>query len=171
MKQVIYIILTFLLCNCVKKQNPEAKNIEGYIEKKSAIRVVNFKELKPLLEKQNDTTYVVNFWATWCRPCVEELPAFEKLHEENRLKKLKVLLVSLDFPSQIEKQLIPFIHKRNLKPEVIVLNDPDTNTWIPKVSTKWTGAIPATIIYNNKKHAFYEESFDYEKLQSILKTF
>lgn len=171
MKLIIYSVLVILLCNCAKKQNSDAKNIAEPIKKNSAISIVNFKELKPLLEKQNDTTYVVNFWATWCKPCVEELPAFQKLHAESLSKKLKVLLISLDFPSQIEKQLVPFINKRNLKPEVIVLNDPDTNSWIPKISAEWSGAIPATIIYNKSKRDFYEESFDYEKLQTILKTF
>ncbi len=73
--------------------------------------------------------------------------------------------------NQIEKQLIPFIKKRNLKPEVIVLSDPDTNTWIPKVDPEWSGAIPATLVYNKNKKLFFEESFDYNKLQNTLKQF
>jgi thiol-disulfide isomerase/thioredoxin len=48
-----------------------------------------------------DTIYVVNFWATWCKPCVEELPIFDSLNLEVKGQAIKVLLVNLDF---VEKQ-------------------------------------------------------------------
>ncbi len=153
-------------------KQPSQKAEEKIVNSKTTtIEVLDYSELAHHLEKQNDTTYVINFWATWCKPCVEELPAFEKMHAEIGSKKQKLLLVSLDFPNQIEKQLIPFIKKRNLQPEVIVLSDPDTNTWIPKVSPEWSGAIPATLVYNKNKKLFFEESFDYNKLQNTLKQF
>lgn len=170
MKHMIYLGCIFLILACSEKKKQKTSQIEK-TRNTTSIKVFDYKGLKPLLEKQNDTTYVVNFWATWCKPCVEELPVFEKFHTEIGSKKQKVLLVSLDFPNHIEKQLIPFIEKRNLKPEVIVLNDPDTNTWIPKIAKDWSGAIPATLIYNKNKRAFYEESFDFEKLDQIFNTF
>ncbi len=179
MKFVYYLFFTFCFWNCANKTKsstpPIAEDTQELLEvnksKIDAIKIYSFNQFKSLLEKENDTTYVINFWATWCKPCVEELPAFEKLHAEIGSKKMKVILVSLDFPSEVNKQLIPFIRERNLQPEVIVLNDPDTNSWIPKIDKKWTGAIPATLFYNNNKRAFYEESFDYKKLHSVLKNF
>lgn len=134
------------------------------------IPVHDFKSFEPLLYLNNDTTYVVNFWATWCKPCVAELPYFEKLQEEYKDKKVKVLLVSLDFSTQIEKKLVPFMEKRKLKSEVIVLDDPDANGWIDKVNPKWSGAIPATVIYQGKKRGFFEQSFEnYEDLVAVMK--
>ena len=124
--------------------------------------------MQPLLNKNNDTTYVVNFWATWCKPCVKELPAFEKLNKKYESKKLKVLLVSLDFPKQLESKVIPFVEDRNIKSEVILLKDPDANKWIPKVDSSWTGAIPATLIYKADNRKFYERSFTYEELENEL---
>ena len=129
---------------------------------------LNFKELEPLLNKKNDTTYVVNFWATWCKPCIKELPAFEKINSNYKSQKVKVLLVSLDFPDLLEKQLIPFVEKRQIKSEVILLDDPDANGWIPKISTEWSGAIPATLIYNKAERKFYERSFTYEEIETEL---
>jgi len=176
MKWFIYIFFSLLLWNCISKKN-NSKEVDSTKESAEIIteidrlKMVDFEGFTPYLEKQNDTTYVINFWATWCKPCVEELPAFERLHKENKNKKLKVLLVSLDFPSQIEKQLVPFIKKRNLQPEVIVLNDPDTDSWIPKIATTWSGAIPATYIYKSKNSRFYEKGFTYESLIQTLKNF
>ena len=65
------------------------------------IRVLDYRQLKPYLEKKNDTTYVVNFWATWCLPCVKEMPYFQKIHDQYAGSGVKVLLVSLDFVNHI----------------------------------------------------------------------
>ena len=131
----------------------------------------NFDELNSLLTKENDTVYVVNFWATWCKPCVKELPAFEKLNAEYSEKKVKVLLVSLDFPDKLETNVIPFINKNSIHSQVVLLDDGDANSWISKVSEKWSGAIPATLIYNSSKRDFYEYSFTFEELETELNNF
>lgn len=135
------------------------------------VPVVDFEGFQPYLKKTADTTYVVNFWATWCKPCVKELPAFEKLNREYRNEKVKVLLVSLDFIKHYDSKLIPFIKKYNLQSEVILLNDPRSNRWIDKVSPEWSGAIPATVIYRGDKRGFYEQSFTYEELENELKKY
>jgi thiol-disulfide isomerase/thioredoxin len=133
------------------------------------IPTLDFEEFETkYLQQKNDTTYIVNFWATWCKPCVKELPYFEKIKEEYASQKVKVVLVSLDFPDRLEKQVIPFIKKYNLKSEIVLLDDPDANSWIPKVSEEWSGAIPATIIYNQKNRKFNEGSFTYEELETEL---
>jgi thiol-disulfide isomerase/thioredoxin len=132
------------------------------------ITVVDYKGLEPYLNKQNDTTYVVNFWATWCKPCVKELPNFEQLNENYKDKKVKVILVSLDFYKNYQTSLIPFIKNRGIKSEVILLHDPDSNAWIDKVYKNWSGAIPATLVYNRSSRSFYEQSFEYKQLDSVL---
>lgn len=134
-----------------------------------AIKVVDFNGLKPYLEKENDTTYIINFWATWCAPCIKELPYFQKINDEFADKKLKVLLVSLDFERQIESRLVPFIKKHKVIPEVIVLNDPDSNGWIDKVDQSWSGSIPATIFYNKSLRMFFEKEFTYTEIKEVLK--
>jgi thiol-disulfide isomerase/thioredoxin len=163
-----------------KKKEVFAENVTESIELDNEVTNVlenqrvpsyNFDELNTLLTKNNDTTYVVNFWATWCRPCIKELPAFEKLNADYSDKPVKVLLVSLDFPDKIEKQVIPFMDKNNIKSKVVLLDDPDANSWIPKVSEKWSGAIPATIIYKGQSREFYERSFTFEELNTELHKF
>lgn len=129
-----------------------------------------FNDIQPRLSTTSDTVYVVNLWATWCAPCVAELPAFEKLNLKFTDQKIKVLLISLDMPRQIERALIPFIEKNKIQSEVVVLDDPDSNNWINKISPEWSGAIPATIIFDKNKRKFYERTFTFEELENeVLK--
>jgi thiol-disulfide isomerase/thioredoxin len=133
-------------------------------------RVLSFDDFEPHLHFSNDTTYLVNFWASWCTPCVEELPAFERIGSEYGHRKLKVLLVSLDFPNQIESRLLPFVEKNNIRSEVLVLNDPDANKWIDRVDPEWSGSIPATLIYNRDRRLFHEGTYTYDELKTIIET-
>jgi len=70
----------------------------------------NYVALESAIIKNENTIYVINFWATWCMPCVKELPYFEKLNAEN--KDAKVVLISLDFKDQLESKLLPFLKKK-----------------------------------------------------------
>ena len=127
---------------------------------------MNLAELKEHIYQDNDVTYVVNFWATWCAPCIRELPYFEEFNKKHDPEKVKVILVSLDFESAKEKRLIPFLKKKKIHSEVIhFAEEMSPNYWIPEFSEIWTGSIPATLILNGKQgvNAFFEQSFDSAK--------
>lgn len=169
-----YIILlaVFVFCACKSEtKQPETVASVPEVEVNDELIVVDYEGLKPYLHKQDGKTYVVNFWATWCAPCVKELPFFEQLNENYKGKDVEVILVSLDFPRKYDTKLKPFIKKKNLKSEVIAFDDVDQNTWIPAINEKWSGAIPATIIYNKDQRKFYERSFTYDELNNELQQF
>ncbi|TVQ88046.1 MAG: TlpA family protein disulfide reductase [Bacteroidetes bacterium] len=139
-----------------------------FADDKNQLTVINFDEFEPWLYKETDSIYIINFWATWCAPCVKEIPYFEKLYENYNDQKVKVLFVSLDFPAQIESRVIPFIQRMNMQAQVILLDDTRANRWIPRVDENWTGAIPATLVYNNEFRQFYQREFNYEELEEII---
>lgn len=114
--------------------------------------------------KSADTTYVVNFWATWCSPCVKEIGYFEELHRDYASSPLKVYLVSLDFPNQVERRVIPFIREKEITAPVYLVTDLQYNEWIDRVDPAWSGAIPATLIYNREKRVFLEKELTREEL-------
>ncbi len=131
-----------------------------------------FDGLEPLFRYDNDTTYVINFWASWCKPCIKELPYFEEFNSQYANEKVKVVLVSLDFPKQVESNLVPFVKKKALKSKVVVLLDGKYNDWIDKVSPDWSGAIPATYIYKGSQNRLVGEPFEnLEHLNEIAKPF
>ena len=134
--------------------------------------ILDFSQLQPYLQKNNDTIYVVNFWATWCKPCVEELPYIEQLHEDTFPHPVEILLVSLDFRNQVQDKLIPFIRDKMIRSDVVVLDDPDANSWIDKVDPRWSGAIPATLIYHGEEKLFFPEGFEnYQTVKEIISNF
>ena len=135
------------------------------------LKVYNYDGIAPLINKTDDKVHVVNFWATWCAPCVKELPYFEKINKEYKANGVELLLVSLDFPRKYETKLKPFLKEKQLKSNVVCLNDVDQNRWIPEIDTTWSGAIPATIIYKGGKRKFYEKSFTYEELEKEVQQF
>lgn len=128
------------------------------------IRVFDtFDKMEKEIFLNNDTTYVINFWATWCKPCVKELPYFESLHRSAGKEKMKVILVSLDFRNQTESKLKPFIRDNNYSAEVILLLDSKYNSWIDKVDKSWSGSIPSTLLIKGGKRLFAETEFENEQ--------
>jgi thiol-disulfide isomerase/thioredoxin len=135
-------------------------------------RVIDFETLqRDYLNLETDDVLVINFWATWCVPCIEELPHFEKITAEYADKKVRVVLVSLDSKKHFDTKLIPFLKKNKIKSEVVLMSDKrGPNDWIPLVYEEWSGTIPATIIIKGDLGQFYETSFEtYEDLENLIK--
>ena len=129
-----------------------------------------FADFEKAIIKNDEKIYVVNFWATWCAPCIKELPYFEQLHQQN--KKVVVILASLDSKKDIERKLIPYIKRKNLTAQVISLNDKDYNTWLPQIDKDWSGSIPATFIFSGNQKLFAEREFEnFTQLNDYVNTF
>jgi hypothetical protein len=142
----------------------------GTVVDGQTISVISLDQLEQRLDNGADTSFVVNFWATWCGPCVKELPYFDQLTVHAVGTKTKVLLVSLDFAEHLDSKVIPFVAERGLKSEVMLMDEAKPNKWIPRVSTDWSGAIPATLFVNTQKKTrhFYEGSFNEGELELKL---
>lgn len=136
------------------------------------VKLINVDQLEERVSRGGDTIYVVSFWATWCAPCIAELPSFEKLQETYKDQPLKVLLVSVDFKSKLERAVIPFVKNRKLKSEVFLLNEAKAQGYLDRISKDWSGAIPATLIYNKKNNTrnFYEKEFTYAELEKAYQS-
>lgn len=133
------------------------------------VRLLNIDQLNERIKNGKDSTYVVNFWATWCAPCIKELPHFEKLRAEHKSEKLAVLLISVDFKSKLNSGVIPFVKRKNLKSEVFLLNESSPQEYIDRIDPSWSGSIPATIFIKNDKRKFVESEFTYEQLLTEYK--
>jgi thiol-disulfide isomerase/thioredoxin len=137
------------------------------------VKVLNFGQLEEHLSKNSNKLLVVNFWATWCGPCIKELKHFQRLDQEYREKNLKVILVSIDYPEKLETALKPFLRKNKITAETLLLDEANANKWINRVSEKWEGSIPATLVITqgNKERSFFEREFTYEELQKTIEPY
>jgi thiol-disulfide isomerase/thioredoxin len=130
--------------------------------------VVKFDALQKILETKSDQIQVINFWATWCAPCVKELPLLEKLNAQKDLN-AKITLINLDYADKLEK-VNEFMARKNIQSEVLLLDDIDYNSWIDKVDKTWGGAIPATLIINPRtgKRKFVEKELKEGELENLI---
>lgn len=157
------LFLLSLLLYCCMPDRGTAQNVIVYD---------SIAQLEARIRQAGDTTLVINFWATWCGPCVEELPIFEELHRRYSPFGLNVILISLDFKSQKDKRLIPFLQNNCLSPEIGLLADPDMDSWIPRVDSLWDGAIPATLVVQGNKRGFHPTYFkDFQELEMFIQPF
>ena len=171
MKYVFLLLaLSLVSCNEASQKTTATQQIDTN-DSKITLEIHDFGGVEKYLNVKDDKVYVVNFWATWCAPCVKELPYFEQLGANYKSDRVEVILVSLDFPRHYDSKLKPFLAENNLQSKIVVLNDVDCNSWIPKVDENWSGAIPATLIYSKNKRQFYEQSFNYNELETELKHF
>ena len=121
------------------------------------IKSLEFKELQKESLNSGDSLIVYNFWATWCKPCIEELPSFEKANSKYAAQNVKVILVNLDFNSKVDEVTKPFLKTKNIKSIVYHPTDTDPNEWINKIDPTWSGAIPATVMYQNGEKVYFKE--------------
>jgi thiol-disulfide isomerase/thioredoxin len=129
------------------------------------IELIKYSQLQDKINSSEAKLTIVNFWATWCGPCIKEIPHFEKL---DRNDEIKVLLVSLDFLEEKEK-LIRLVDKKKWESEVLLLDETDYDSYMRKISDSWSGAIPATLfIDENGNRYFHEKAFDEQSLQKTV---
>lgn len=157
MRFVNLLILCIFICGCSASD-------------RQRLEIVEFDELISLMasDSGNGKIEVINFWATWCKPCITEIPYFQAVH--NADDRVHVTLVSLDFADEFQTKVVPFVEKNGLTADILLLNDLDYNSWIDKVDPSWSGAIPATLVINHKngKRKFIERELEEGEIESII---
>ena len=128
-------------------------------EKTNEPKAISMDELKSIIGQNDDKLYVINFWATWCKPCIDELPGFMAVHEQYKDNpNFKMILVSLDHKRQLNTKVKRFIAKNNIEAEVLLLDESrHASEWMPEIEQTWVGAIPATFLYKNDEKLFFRQ--------------
>lgn len=134
------------------------------------IESIKLSDLQKTFQSPNERILVINFWATWCAPCIKELPLFEKLHQENA--NVQVMLVSMDYDldPDIEK-VTRFQNRKKLQAKIYFLTETDPNSWIDSIDKRWSGALPATLVINTKtkKREFIQGELKEGQLDDLIK--
>lgn len=128
------------------------------------VRKINPAQLETLM-RTGDSVTVVNLWATWCVPCIKELPAFEKQARLN--PSVRFVYISLDLDEAYPGKIRQFVRQRKLSGEVYWMEESNANNYARIIDPRWEGSIPATVILNPAKayRKFIEGVLEEEQLQ------
>ena len=128
---------------------------------------VKITDLEKIIAESNGPL-IINFWATFCKPCMEEIPHFQKLQAKYEKEGLRLLFVSLDMQDDYPEKVNSFIRKRKMASAW--LDETNADYFCPKIDQAWSGAIPATLFINNKHHyrKFIEESLTEDLLEKQI---
>jgi thiol-disulfide isomerase/thioredoxin len=128
-------------------------------------------DVEKYMAAKKDEILVINFWATFCKPCVAEIPSFIKISEAYKDQKVKLLLVSLDLPSYYPSKVAAFAKKHEFNTNIVWLNETNADYFCPKIDRAWSGSIPATLILNPATgyRKFFEEEITAENFEAELR--
>src|SRR5688572_10022486 len=121
---------------------------------------------------KSDKPTVVNFWATFCKPCIAEIPHFQKLVRQYEKDSVQLLLVSLDMKEMYPEKIKAFASEHTFTAPIVFLDETNADVFCPRVDEKWSGAIPASLFINNKTgyRKFVEEEMSEQKFETELKS-
>lgn len=127
-------------------------------------------DLKTAIQKADKPT-IFNFWATFCKPCIEEMPHFQELAKKYESYGVQLILVSLDLPEAYPVKIEKFAARQRLSGLIPYLDETDADIFCPIVDKSWSGAIPASLFINHKTgyRKFYEEQLSKEKLEKEIR--
>jgi thiol-disulfide isomerase/thioredoxin len=132
-------------------------------------KLIHLSQLQEEIKADKGKIQVINFWATWCAPCLKELPLFEKLHADRPDVHIRLVSMDMDLDPNPEK-VRRFVVRKKLAAEVIILDERNPNKWIDQVDKRWSGALPATLIINNQsgKRVFVERELHAGELEKLI---
>lgn len=113
------------------------------------VRMMKIDDLEAYINK-SEKPLLVNFWATWCKPCVEELPYFQSIINEKYAGEVELLLISLDFRESYPARLNTFITAKKITALCVWLNESNADMFCPRIDKSWEGSIPASLFVNTK---------------------
>ena len=122
----------------------KAPNTEGLV---TLLKPAEFNKLKTASQGK---VLLINFWATWCAPCVAEFPEFVQIDKTYRSRGVRTIAISTDEKSDLEPAVIPFLKKQKAEFESFLSDADDPQLLIDVVDKNWSGALPATFLFDKQ---------------------
>lgn len=151
---IVLLFLAWLGLGCRSEKPHEAQSgtttpADGR-SKIKPVQLIDSTGLRKLVQERNGRILFLNIWATWCAPCVEEFPEIVKLSRTEAENEVDVVAISADYTDEIESKIVPFLKRHNTPFQVYVAKFDHQEDFINAVHPTWSGALPATLIYNQR---------------------
>lgn len=143
--------------------------LAGFLTPAAGQDLVKLQKLQQIIQNEKEKVQVINFWATWCAPCVKELPLLEKLKADQPGIAVRLISMDMDLDPDPEK-VRRFAARKKIQSQVLILDERNPNQWIDQIAKEWSGALPATLVVNNKtgKRKFVEKELHEGDLEKLI---
>ncbi len=145
-------------------------SVMGITAQAQEIKVWKLADLERAIAQSNKPT-VLNFWATFCQPCLKEIPYFQELVKKYEKQGVQLILVSVDGKEEYPKKIQAIAKRFKFTAPIVFLNESNADLFCPAVDPKWSGAIPASLFINNKKgyRQFFEDELSKQAFEAAVK--
>jgi len=163
------VIILFFFSGCSEENGKINSDVQSSYENRT-IPVVDEVWLQNKINNRNGKILFINFWATWCVPCVEEFPDLVKIYNEYKDSDFEFLSVSVDLPSEIETKVKPFLKEQSAEFQVVVAEEKRSDKIINLINPEWNGAVPLTVIYDaeGNRQEYIPETKEYESFRNSI---
>lgn len=162
-------LLAFLACHG-RPAPPSSEPDRIAQETPPSAEVVSVPRLAEMIQQSRDRVVVVNFWATWCAPCIEEMPELAAFYREYK-DRLTFLSVSVDDPTVLtDGRLASFISKLDLPFHIYLLDNRDPEAVGASFGLEFN-TVPVTLVYDRSGalSKVWEEDVTSADLQEVVK--
>lgn len=122
--------------------------ISSIVYSQDIVHINSVSDIEKIKEENKGNVLLINFWATWCKPCTEEFPGLVKLYNNYKDNNFKLIFISLDFKEEVETKLKPFLSNNKVGFVTYYLSTKNSDDIMNYFDKKWDGGIPATFIFN-----------------------
>jgi thiol-disulfide isomerase/thioredoxin len=112
------------------------------------ISINNVNDIVNIKNQNAGKVFAINFWASWCKPCVNEFPALVKLNKNYNSRNFNLIFISLDFKEEVSTKLLPFLKINDVDYTTYYLDTNSPEEIMDYLNKKWDGGIPATFIFD-----------------------
>ena len=143
---------------CSIKWAGKSDNVKKFMDKLAAepvaVELADAGALKALRKNDSGKLRLVNFWATWCGPCITEFPELVTINRMYRHRAFEMVTVAANFPTE-QKEVLAFLKKQQASNKNLLFGEPDKYKLMEAFDQKWSGALPFTVLISPAGEVIY----------------
>jgi len=153
---------------CSIKWAGKADSVKAFMERLAAepvtVELVAEEGLKKLRQSDSSKLRLINFWATWCGPCVTEFPELVQINRMYRHRDFEMVTVAANYPDE-QKQVLGFLQKQHASNKNLLFGDRDKYKLMEAFDKDWTGALPYTLLLSPTGAVLYKQQGEIDALE------